>query len=522
MLITVLLAAELLFNPSLDKKNADGKGPEGWTLPKDCRVEYHEIAYLSDNMAVSFQRTSPGLLLEQKLSKKVPGKEGLTCVFDAVFPIEKYPLEWEVKDSVFRLFTKIPVTVQINSVSLKDEVSPLQLNLAPRLKPPKAEGEFPPRRLHVVAKKKSDIRVLMFFAGTDADWCAEDLKRQFGFKVDVVANGRTYDPETVQERFNRGEYVLLRCGGNPVELEKKPDSPIAEYIRRGGRAVYLSPRRGGTFGKPKALPKGMFPMCYPADHTNGTYIPNWTMWFMLELENYINRTGDTEIIPLAKKRVYALIGAFERFVNSDGLLENLESWVFVEWSKCNDRSHIQGVNYPSNMLFAAALAAVGRMFDDKKLIERAENMRAVIRKQAFNGKFFDDNAIRVDGELKLCNNITETCQYYAFAFDCASKEDYPELYNMMLEVFGPERDATKVYPEVCPSNALPGNTMRFDLLLREKKYERLIREIKTYYLPMARLTGTLWEHSGASCSLNHAFSSVCAMFISEALKGLNK
>ena len=71
MFIAVLLAAELLFNPSLDKKNGDGKGPEGWTLPKDCRIEYHEIAYLSDNMAVSFQRTSPGLLLEQKLSKKV-------------------------------------------------------------------------------------------------------------------------------------------------------------------------------------------------------------------------------------------------------------------------------------------------------------------------------------------------------------------------------------------------------------------------------------------------------------------
>jgi len=270
----------------------------------------------------------------------------------------------------------------------------------------------------------------------------------------------------------------------------------------------------------KELDEGMLPMCYPADHTNGTYIPNWTMWFMLELENYINRTGDTEIIPLAKKRVYALIGAFDRFVNSDGLLEDLESWVFVEWSKCNDKSHTKGVNYPSNILFAAALASAGRMFDDEKLIERAENMRATIRAQAFNGEFFDDNAIRVDGKLKLCNNITETCQYYAFAFDCASKEDYPKLYNMMLEVFGPERDAAKVYPEVCPSNALPGNTMRFDLLLREKKYERLIREIKTYYLPMARLTGTLWEHNGASCSLNHAFSSVSAMFINEALKGL--
>lgn len=257
MLITVLLAAELLFNPSLDKKNGDGKGPEGWTLPKDCRVEYHEIAYLSDDFVVSFQRRTAGLLLEQKLAAPVADSSSLTCVYDAVFPIEKYPIEWEVKDGYFRLFTKVPMTVQINSVSLRDDVSPLALKLHPRLPPVEAEGKFPERKLHVFAKEKIPQRVLMFFGGGDADWCAEDLERQFGFKIDVVVRGRTYDPATVQKRFNDGEYVLLCCGMNPLELEKKPDSPIAEYIRRGGRAVYLSPRRGGTFGKPRPLPKGI-------------------------------------------------------------------------------------------------------------------------------------------------------------------------------------------------------------------------------------------------------------------------
>lgn len=257
MITPLLLAAELLFNSSLDRKTADGKAPEGWTLPEDCRIEYHEIAYLSENLAVSFQRTTPGLLLEQRLSKPVKDVSKLKCCYDAVFPVERYPIDWEVKDGWFRLLAKVPMTVQINSVSLQDEVSPLALKLAPRLAPPPAEGAFPARKLHVVAKEKSNLRVLMFFGGMDADWCAEDLERQFGFKVDVVSNGRTYDPETVQRRFDRGEYVLLRCGGNPVELEKEPGSAVAEYIRRGGRAVYLSPRRGGTFGLPKALPKGI-------------------------------------------------------------------------------------------------------------------------------------------------------------------------------------------------------------------------------------------------------------------------
>ena len=36
-----------------------------------------------------------------------------------------------------------------------------------------------------------------------------------------------------------------------------------------------------------AIPKGMFPMCYPADHYNGNFIPNWAMWLVLELEEYL-------------------------------------------------------------------------------------------------------------------------------------------------------------------------------------------------------------------------------------------
>ncbi|MFQ8805719.1 MAG: hypothetical protein ACLR8Y_12280 [Alistipes indistinctus] len=32
------------------------------------------------------------------------------------------------------------------------------------------------------------------------------------------------------------------------------------------------------------IPQGMLPMCYPSDHVNGNFIPNWAMWFVIELE----------------------------------------------------------------------------------------------------------------------------------------------------------------------------------------------------------------------------------------------
>ena len=80
----------------------------------------------------------------------------------------------------------------------------------------------------------------------------------------------------------------------------------------------------------------------------------------VQLEEYLARSGDRATVEPSRPRVLALFDYFERFRNHDGLLEKLESWVFVEWSKANH--FVQDVNYPSNMLYAAALAAAGRLY----------------------------------------------------------------------------------------------------------------------------------------------------------------
>ena len=55
------------------------------------------------------------------------------------------------------------------------------------------------------------------------------------------------------------------------------------------------------------LPDGMVPMCYPGDHIDKNYIPNWSMWLILELANYFERTGDRETVDLLRPRVDGLI-----------------------------------------------------------------------------------------------------------------------------------------------------------------------------------------------------------------------
>jgi alpha-L-rhamnosidase len=166
------------------------------------------------------------------------------------------------------------------------------------------------------------------------------------------------------------------------------------------------------------LPDGMLPMCYPADHYDGVFIPNWSLFFVIQLEEYLARSGDQVMVDALRGRIMRLMDYFKRFENEDGLLEKLESWVFVEWSAANQ--FVQDVNYPSNMLYAAALAATGRMYGDAALSTKAEKIRDVIRHQSFDGQFFVDNAVRKDGKLEVTRNRSEVCQYFAFFFHVAS------------------------------------------------------------------------------------------------------
>ncbi|MGO8676928.1 MAG: hypothetical protein ACLQVX_13780 [Limisphaerales bacterium] len=253
------------------------------------------------------------------------------------------------------------------------------------------------------------------------------------------------------------------------------------------------------------LPDGMVPMCYPSDHYDGVFIPNWALWFVVQLEEYLARSGDRETVQALEPRVMKLLDYFKRFRNDDGLLEKLESWVFIEWSKAND--FVQDVNYPSNMLYAEVLAAAGRMYGRPDLIAEAERLRAVIREQSFDGDFFVDNALRKDGKLQVTRNRTEVCQYFAFYFHVATPETHLKLWQTLTKDFGPRRKQTKAFPEVHPANAFVGNVLRLELLSRAGLSRQLLDESLAYELYMAERTGTLWENDGAYASCDHGFAS---------------
>ena len=145
-------------------------------------------------------------------------------------------------------------------------------------------------------------------------------------------------------------------------------------------------------------------------------------------------------------------------------------------------------------------------------------MRKTICAMSYNGEFFVDQALRDrNHDLILTNNISETCQYYAFWTGIAQREDYPVLYETMLKYFS-DRDSEKVYPYVYPSNAFIGRLLRMDYFLRQKEYATVLNEAKKYYLPMAQSTGTLWENLTTIASCNHGFSGYLAYILIHAYR----
>lgn len=255
----------------------------------------------------------------------------------------------------------------------------------------------------------------------------------------------------------------------------------------------------------QTIPAGMVPMCYPADHLAGRFIPQWAMWLVLELLEYKSRCKYADMAKF-RNMTYGLVNFFEKYENDFMLLEDLPSWNFVEWSRANE--WCEGVNFPTNMLYSQFLCAVSALYGDNRLKLKAEKIRETIKEMSFDGKFFRDQAIRTSNNtLEVNSNISEVCQYYAFYFGVADEEKYADLKERLIKQFGPE---STYYPNIEKANALMGIYLRIDLLVKWGCKELCLEEIIDYFFHMAELTGTLWEHKSIAASLNHGFPSYIA------------
>ena len=292
----------------------------------------------------------------------------------------------------------------------------------------------------------------------------------------------------------------------------------AERFFTGSNKIERNFLENIIIAKTPELESGMIPMCFPSEHPDGRYIPNYACWFVMQLRSRLERTGDRELIDAARDKVYAAIRFFDGFFGEHGLLEDLESWLFVEWTEASE--YTAGVNYPINMLVARMLIDAGYLYSDESLTLRGEAMRKKIYEMSYNGRFFADHSTREGGVLvRRDEHVSEACQYYALFSGMDAPEEYQER---IAKEFGPRR-ARDFHPEICRSTMFIGNMMRFEWLWKRGAWEELIKDAREYLSIMADRTGTLWECDEfvhPTMSTNHGCTSAVAVYITDALLAL--
>lgn len=304
-------------------------------------------------------------------------------------------------------------------------------------------------------------------------------------------------------------------------------SSVAERVFTGDNKVERAFLQNYILADKSGHPKGMIPRCYPADYyEEDGFIPNWSLWYILEIYKYFTQYGYDETVEKSRANVEGILNYFVDFENEFGVLEDLKGWIFVEWSAANNSDHVNGINVPSNACYYASLLAAAKVYGIKGLKEKAEKVKDYLLKNAYVDGFFVDNLIRNEkGDIIPTGNYTETCQYYMFFFKCADKYTHKELFDKMLNEYGKsDSSASGGNPgkkQLTPSNMIYGVYMRLELLMREQKRVELLNECVRYFYDMTQKTGTLWENNTASASCDHGFASYVSRFIIYALFGFD-
>ena len=257
--------------------------------------------------------------------------------------------------------------------------------------------------------------------------------------------------------------------------------------------------------------EGVLPMCFPSDpHENGKFIPQWDMWYVIETKEYLTERNTGIDKELFRKSILGVVDFLEGYENSDGLLQDLPSWNFVEWSTANE--WVQNVNYPTNFLYAEVLRAAYALYGDEKHKEKAERVAAKTAELSFNGRMFIDNAVLLDGKLINTKNFSEAGQYYAVLFGNfdINEAKYAVLKANILDGF---KNFDAGDGDFVPVNAFIGFYLRICALMKMEEPLLLRDDLKRFFGGMVESTGTLWEYKEGKGSRDHGFASFAAVAI---------
>ena len=272
---------------------------------------------------------------------------------------------------------------------------------------------------------------------------------------------------------------------------------------------------------------GFLPAVYPAGKI--TNLPNWTMYMILELIEFLHRTGDRELIDRYETRVDEIAAQLAVYEDSEGVLNKLPGRIFVDGSTSPLPEYFhQPISMPTNVLYARMLECVDELYGRPEMREKAVRIRTRVREANTDlrserpAEFLADRLETDDGgSLTRKKLVSEAAQYYAGWLDVASPEDHPALFKALFEQYGPCPERLLDNPRVMRSDHFAAMPLRFEVLAANDEHVRLLREVRYLYSRMIDGgAGALWEGLSDTGSVCQGFASHAGVWLVRDFLGL--
>ena len=274
---------------------------------------------------------------------------------------------------------------------------------------------------------------------------------------------------------------------------------------------------------PDVMRNAFFPEVYPGSKADESDpgIQNWSLWLLLELEEYYERTGDRAFIEACRERVSRFVEGLLEFRGESGLLDGMTSH-FIDWSLSNRNFATSPISVPDNCLAVYALEKMADLYNVEEWRETAGAMRRIIEKMDAEPGIFGgggDAAEYRDGRLVRKDCATESG--IALEIKCGFHRNDKNYMQKFIRAMGTCPDF-RADPNVGKSNQFIGLMIRFDVLRELGETETLVKELKDLYLPELRDgSGTFFENYNALSGC-HGFNGAAGALLMTEVLGLGQ
>jgi hypothetical protein len=258
-----------------------------------------------------------------------------------------------------------------------------------------------------------------------------------------------------------------------------------------------------------------------------TGITTWTFWLMVEVCEFIRRTGDIAFRDEHKPRIEAFVAGSRDFKGKSGLMERLP-WLFIDWSMSNLEEHQQPVSSAANALYAYMMISLGETFGHPEWVTEGQTIREILRGAILCGRkpsvihqIPDSFNVDENGGLHSRGRFSEAAMYTSLWCGLFTPEEAPLLCKTVRDKMGPAPVFAKD-PMVGDTQLFIGLCIRLDMLTRLGYYDKCYEDMLDIFTPqLTEGPGTLWENCIIDTSSRcHGFTSHAGVHLMRDVLGL--